>query len=84
MLARVVPHYLGELLTALAGADPSEQVAALQPLIALLAGIKRSGSGRRFEAAYPGVLPWGELLPAVVHTLPFDAVHRRCLSELAQ
>ena len=85
MLARVIPPpYLGELLAALPGAAPSEQAAAVQPLVALLAGLKRSGSGRRFEATYPGALPWGaKLLPAAVRALPFDAVHQRCVAELA-
>lgn len=83
MLARVLPHYLSELLAVLSGVDPAGQVAAVQPLVALLAGLKRSGSGRRFEATYPGTLPWGGLLPTVVRALPFDAVHQRCLAELA-
>ncbi len=83
MLARVIPHYLGELLAALPDANPSQRTAAVQPLVALLAGVRRSGSGRRFESTYPGALPWGGLLPAVVRALPFDAVHQRCLAELA-
>ena len=85
MLALLFAHYLQDTVldAAAVGATPAARRDAMQPLVALLAGIKRSGSGRRFEAAYPGVLPWGGLLPAAVRLLPFDDVHQRCLAELA-
>lgn len=83
MLALILPRYLEDVLAAITPATDAARRDATQPIVALLAGLKRSGSGRRFEAAHPGTLPWGGLLPAVVRALPFDAVHQRCLAELA-
>ena len=80
ILALVVPHYFADLLARFS--DDSARVSAVQPSLAVLASVRRSANGRRFEEVYPGVLHWGELLPPEMRTLPFDPVYQRSLEQL--
>lgn len=82
MLALVLPRFLDDLAVQLP--DEASRQAAMQPVVAILASLRRRPTGQRFETAYPGALPWNELLPESVQALPFDDVHRRCVEELGR
>jgi hypothetical protein len=80
MLGLIMPQYLIDVLARFPGDSAGSE--AMQPAIAILASMHRGETGRRFEAAYPHVLPWHALLPDRVRALPMDAVYRRCIQQL--
>lgn len=80
MLALVVPYYLAEVLAQLP--DEAARTSTMQPILAILASVRRGRMGRSFEERHPGVLRWGTLLPPSVRELPFDPVYRHCLEQL--
>ena len=79
MLSLLIPHFLAEQVQR--SKIPAEKAAILQPMVAVLSSIRRS-SGDKFDALYPGVIEWHDLVPPALRDLPLDDVHRRVLEEL--
>ena len=70
MLALCVPHFL-EDVRAQAG-ERARQREVCGKYVTMLASLKNTYSGRRFEAQHPGVIHWPELIPPTIRQMPFD------------
>jgi len=79
MLGLCVPHFLVDLL---AESPAATQAEMLQKYAAVLAALKRSYSGRTFEARHPGTIHWADLVPAVIKQVALDETTRAALREL--
>jgi hypothetical protein len=70
MLALCVPHFL-EDVRAQAG-ERTRQREVCGKYVTMLASLKNTYSGRKFEAQHPGVIHWPELIPPTIRQMPFD------------
>jgi len=70
MLGLCVAHFLQDVRAQLV--DEGEQKETLGNYIRALSALKNNYSGRQFEARYPGVIRWQELIPRSIQQLAFD------------
>jgi hypothetical protein len=81
MLGLCVPHFLEELRAR--AIDEPARLEVCRKYLAMLASLKNTYSGRRFEAEHPGTLHWAELIPESIRQMPLDDDTRRSLGQLA-
>ena len=80
MLALCVPHFLEDVGMEVPNGRKERNVCA--EYITMLAALKRSYSGRLFEARHPAFINWPSLVPEAITQRPFDSAIRNSLREL--
>lgn len=81
MLGLCVPHFLEDVGMEVADGKKERNVCA--EYITMLAALKRSYSGRLFEARHPAGINWSGLVPEAITQRPFDSGIRNALRELS-
>lgn len=82
MLSLCVPHFLDDVRTRVA--DEVDQKQILIDYVCTLASLKNTFSGRQFEAKYPSVIRWPELIPRSIPRTMFDSHVQTALHQLGQ
>jgi hypothetical protein len=80
VLALCVPHFLEDVRAQVAG--EAERKETFGNYVLALAAMKHNYSGRQFEARYPGVIHWQDLIPGAVRRIGFDWRTRNSLRQL--
>ena len=79
MLALCVPHFLDDIR---AQTDIAQQRTICGKYITMLAALRNTYSGRQFDARYPGVIRWSELIPETIRRMTFDSHVQTSLRQL--
>ena len=80
MLALCMPHFLADVRAQ--ATDRVQQRSVCGKYIKMLAALKDTYSGRQFEARYPGVIRWQELIPRRIQQMVFDREIKTSLRQL--
>lgn len=80
MLVLCVPHYLEDVRAQTT--DRVQQRNVCGRHITMLAALKNTYSGRQFEAQYPGVIRWQELIPSRIRQVTFERDVQTSLRQL--